>query len=304
MGSFNNMARRRSSPSPSPRPVLPLLLLLLAAMASLPPVPAFLLAAPGGRRGLSAPAGAAPEAAGPSWCLAPSPLRSVLVRAATAAEGAGEPGPVTAAAEAGVGKEDEEDDVDPEMDAALEQTMHTVGIDWEGADDAGAPEPMVDTQTPPTQSSAPVIAADSPFAPYAAAVEPPSCHTVYYGGVHERSFWRQGREAVQVIVPVAADTPKASVRFRMESRTWLVLAVGEEVVFDREVAQPVYRDTSYWYFEEVEGVEGGKGKAVVLELDKRLGYSNWPRLFLEDPDLSRGGRQQQQQGQGEGGGGE
>ena len=229
--------------------------------------------------------------------MTPSPLRSLLVRAAAAAAGAGEPGPVTAA-EAGVGKEDEEDDVDPEMDAALEQTMHTVGIDWEGSDDAGGPEQLVDTQTPPTQSSAPIIAADSPFAPYAAAVEPPSCHTVYYGGVHARSFWRQGREAVQVIVPVAADTPKASVRFRMESRTRLVLAVGDEVVFDREVAQPVYRDTSYWYFEEVEGV----GKAVVLELDKRLGYSNWPRLFPEDTDLSRGGRQQQ--GQGEGGGGE
>lgn len=243
-------------------------------MVSLPSVSAFLFGPPGGRRGHSAAKGAAGAVAGPSWCLAPSPL----VRAA--AEGPGEPGPVTAVAAVG---EDEDEDVDPEMDAALEQTMHTVGIDW---DDGGGHEHLVDT--PPAQSSppAPVIAANSPFAPYASAVEPPSCHIVYYGGLHARSFWRQGREAVQVIVPVPADTPKAAVRFRMESRTRLVLAVGDEVVFDREVAQPVYRDTSYWYFEEVEGLEGGKGKAVVLELDKRLRYSNWPRLFPEDPDLS------------------
>lgn len=293
MGGFN--LRRTPSPVPRPRP-LPLILTLVLAsailLASLPTAPAFLLAPRAGGRPLgagrraAAAAAAAAVAAGPSCCRAASPPLVVVHAAAAAAEGGSGPGPVAVTDES----EDEDEDVDPEMDAALERAMHTVGLDWgdeeEHLVDTQAQAPAQASPLAPAAPAAVAIPVDSPFAPYAAAVEAPSCHTVYYGGVHARSFWRQGREAVQVVVPVGAGTPKSAVRFKMESRTRLFLAVGEEVVFDREVAQPVFRDTSYWYFEEVE--DGGR-KAVVLELDKRLAYSNWPRLFPEDPDLSSRG---------------
>jgi hypothetical protein len=192
--------------------------------------------------------------------------------------------------------------VDLEMEAALERTMHTVGLDWGAAEGQEGEERLVDRQQPPATPlppSAIAIDANPAFVPYVTGIEPPSSHTVYYGGPHPRSFWRQGREVVQVVVPVPPEAPKAAVRFSMESKTRLFLAVGDDVIFDRELAQPVYRDTSYWYFEQLPG-EGGGGddlKAIVLELDKRLAYSNWPRLFPEDPDLSSVHRQQQEQKQ-------
>ncbi len=298
-----NQAQR---PPPVPAAALALLLVVVAAMASLPASQAFIVAPQGfsieRRHSAAGGAGTAAAALGPwrSACCPPRP--SLHVAAAAAAAAGDEPFPPTGL-DSRINESDEDDEVDADMEAALERTMHTVGIDWGSSEAAaaggGGPEGLVDTK----QDAAAAAAAPSPsaasshgvFAAYDAGIEPPSSHTVYYGGVHPRSFWRQGREVVQVVVPVAADTPKAAVRFRMESKTRLFLAVEDDVIFDRELAQPVFRDSSYWYFEKLPaGGTGGELKAIVLELDKRLAYSNWPRFFPEDTDLSAAQRRLQE----------
>lgn len=293
MGMLNQPQQQQQQHSrPSSMPAV-LLLLLLGLIVSLPGSCAFSVASPGLLAGRwQRNPGAASTSGGPCPCWGAAQIRR---RRPLFAQ---EPSP--SSAPAGAGQEivtPEEASADAEMEELLERTMRTVGLDWGEDGDEGdeADVRLVDTQITAAPAAAATAAEPSPFAAYEAGIEPPSAHTVYYGGTHPRSFWRQGREVVQLVVPVPRDLGKAAVRFRMESKTRLFLAVGDEVVFDRELAQPVYRDTSFWYFEQV-----GEGlKAVVLELDKRLAYSNWPRLFPEDPDLSlemqRRAQQQQQQ---------
>jgi len=173
----------------------------------------------------------------------------------------------------------QQDEMDPDyIDAAMDQAMHTVAMDWEGE----APAPVkLQTSTAAATSSLPA----NPFAAYEDFIEAPSTHVVYYQGHHEASFWRQGRDIIQLIVPVDPALAKSDVKFELSTKTRLRLILGEtNVIFDRELAQPVYRDSSFWYFEEK--AEAGQ-KAIVIELDKRLGFSNWPKLFPEDVDLSQ-----------------
>lgn len=68
------------------------------------------------------------------------------------------------------------------------------------------------------------------------------------------------------------------------TKTRVRLSIRDKLVLDRELAYPVFKGNSFWYFESS---EDGQKKVVVLELDKRLAYSNWPKLFPEDPDPSR-----------------
>jgi hypothetical protein len=165
----------------------------------------------------------------------------------------------------------------------MDQAMHTVAMDWEGE----APAPVkLQTSTAAATSSLPA----NPFAAYEDFIEAPSTHMVYYRGHHEASFWRQGRDIIQLIVPVDPALPKPDVKFELSTKTRLRLILGEtNVIFDRELAQPVYRGSSFWYFEEKP--ETGQ-KAIVIELDKRLGFSNWPKLFPEDIDLSQVAQEQ------------
>lgn len=173
----------------------------------------------------------------------------------------------------------QQDEMDPDfMDAAMDQAMHTVAMDWEGE----TPAPVkLQTSTAAATSSLPA----NPFAAYEEFIEAPSTHSVYYRGHHETSFWRQGRDVIQLIVPVDPALSKSDVKFELSTKTRLRLILGEtNVIFDRELSQPVFRESSFWYFEE--NPEEGQ-KAIVIELDKRLGYSNWPKLFPEDVDLSQ-----------------
>lgn len=171
----------------------------------------------------------------------------------------------------------EESDVDEIIDAAMDQSMHTVAMDWENVD----PAPIkLQTSAGDENSSL----RPNPFAAYEEFIEPPPTHVVYYRGHHERSFWRQGRDVVQLVVPVDPAVTKADIVFELATKTHLRLRLGDEPdLFDRELAQPVHKDGSFWYFEEHPETEQ---KAVVIELDKRLEYSNWPKLFAADVDLS------------------
>ncbi|GAB5031618.1 cs-like domain protein [Nannochloropsis oceanica] len=172
-----------------------------------------------------------------------------------------------------------QEEMDPDfMDAAMDQAMHTVAMDWEG--ETSAPVKL-QTSTAAATSSLPT----NPFAAYEEFIEAPSTHSVYYRGHHEASFWRQGRDIIQLVVPVEPALSKSDVRFELSTKTRLRLILGEtNVIFDRELSQPVYRESSFWYFEK--NPEEGQ-KAIVIELDKRLGFSNWPKLFPEDADLSQ-----------------
>lgn len=233
-------------------------LFLLVVLVLLPPwATGFLIPMPG-----AAPLSSAAAAA-------PRPGREAAKLAAVDSQASSSPTP----------PRPQQDEMDPDyIDAAMDQAMHTVAMDWEGE----APAPVkLQTSTAAATSSLPT----NPFAAYEDFIEAPSTHVVYYRGHHEASFWRQGRDIIQLIVPVDLALPKSDVKFELSTKTRLRLILGEtKVIFDRELAQPVYRDSSFWYFEEQP--EAGQ-KAIVIELDKRLGFSNWPKLFPEDIDLSQ-----------------
>lgn len=177
---------------------------------------------------------------------------------------------------------EEEGEVDDVMDDALNRAMQTVAMNW---DEEGPASVRLKEKpsSPTTNTGAAATKGSSPFTVYEGLVEPPPAHIVYFSGHHEQSFWRQGRDIVQVVVPVDSDLPKSAVEFALSSKTHLRLCLGEKhLIFDQELAQPVYRESSFWYFEQPDD----EHKAIVIELDKRLDYSNWPRLFEEDPELN------------------
>lgn len=53
------------------------------------------------------------------------------------------------------------------------------------------------------------------------------------------------------------------------------------MVLDDELAYPVFKDNSFWFIETPDSSH----KMIVIELDKRLAYSNWPKLLAADPDV-------------------
>lgn len=178
---------------------------------------------------------------------------------------------------------EEEGEVDDVMDDALNRAMQTVAMNWDEEGPASVRLKEKPSSPTTTDTGAAATKKSNPFAVYESLVEPPPAYTVYFSGHHEQSFWRQGRDIVQVVVPVECDLPKSAVEFALSSKTHLRLCLGEKhVIFDQELAQPVYRESSFWYFEQPDD----EHKAIVIELDKRLDYSNWPRLFEEDPELN------------------
>jgi len=124
----------------------------------------------------------------------------------------------------------------------------------------------------------PTTTTPSPFAAIESQIELPSMHHVYYSGHTERFFWKQSKEAIHLYIPVPTTTSKKAITFTIHDRHHVSLKINDEEQLGQALAYPVYTETSLWYFQEVDD----DIKLVVVELAKRMDFSNWPSLFVAE----------------------